>query len=64
MAVPKQKQSHSRTNKRRSQHKITPLARHSCPNCHEPKLPHRVCRNCGHYKGREVVEQPQPDFSE
>jgi large subunit ribosomal protein L32 len=64
MAVPKQKQSHSRTNKRRSQHKISPLARHSCPNCHEPKLPHRVCRNCGHYKGREVVAPPAPTFDE
>jgi len=64
MAVPKQKQSHSRTNKRRSQHKIAPMARHECPHCHEPKLPHRVCRNCGYYKGREVVAQPVPDFDE
>ncbi|MCL5982512.1 MAG: 50S ribosomal protein L32, partial [Firmicutes bacterium] len=28
----------------------------SCPQCHEPKLPHRVCVHCGHYKGREAVE--------
>ena len=27
-----------------------------CPNCHEPKVPHRVCPHCGQYKGREVVE--------
>ncbi len=27
-----------------------------CPNCHEPKLPHRVCPHCGQYKGREVIE--------
>jgi large subunit ribosomal protein L32 len=61
MAVPKQKQSHSRTNKRRSQHKITPPSLHSCPHCHEPKLPHRVCASCGYYAGREVVAQA-PDF--
>jgi large subunit ribosomal protein L32 len=30
-----------------------------CPNCHEPKLPHRVCPHCGQYKGREVVEVEQ-----
>ena len=64
MAVPKQKQSHSRTNKRRSQHKITPPGLHSCPQCHAAKLPHRVCPSCGYYKGREVVAPPSPDFDE
>ncbi len=60
MAVPKQRQSHSRTNKRRSQHKIEqPHLRH-CPRCHEPRLPHRVCPNCGTYAGREVVVR-RPD---
>ena len=62
MAVPKQKQSHSRTNKRRSQHKISPPGLQSCPQCHEAKLPHRVCPNCGYYAGREVVSQPAPEF--
>ena len=64
MAVPKLKQSHSRTNKRRSQHKITPPSSHACPHCHAPKLSHRVCPSCGYYKGREVVSQPVPDFDE
>ena len=60
MAVPKQRQSHSRTNKRRSQHKIAaPHLRH-CPHCHAPRLPHRVCPECGTYAGREVVVQ-RPD---
>jgi large subunit ribosomal protein L32 len=27
-----------------------------CPQCHEPKLPHRVCPHCGTYKGKEIVE--------
>ena len=26
-----------------------------CPNCHEPKLPHRVCPRCGYYKGKQVI---------
>ena len=25
-----------------------------CPHCHEPKPPHRVCANCGYYRGRQV----------
>jgi len=27
-----------------------------CPQCHQPKLPHRVCGNCGYYAGRQAVE--------
>jgi large subunit ribosomal protein L32 len=55
MAVPKQKQSHARTNKRRSQHKIEAPRLSTCPQCHSPRLPHRVCRECGYYGGREVT---------
>jgi len=60
MAVPKQRQARSRTNKRRSQHKAAAPALHSCPRCHAPKRPHRVCPECGTYSGRDVVVQ-QPD---
>ena len=55
MAVPKQKQSHARTAQRRAQHKITAPAVNDCPQCRTPRRPHRVCRNCGFYGGREVV---------
>jgi large subunit ribosomal protein L32 len=59
MAVPKQKQSHSRTHKRRSQHKLSAAVYNSCPQCHSPRRPHRVCPTCGYYGGREVVA-PDP----
>ena len=26
-----------------------------CPQCHEMKLAHRVCKKCGYYKGKEIV---------
>ena len=55
MAVPKQKQSHSRTTKRRSQHKLTAPSYNACPQCHSPRRPHHVCPTCGHYAGREIV---------
>jgi large subunit ribosomal protein L32 len=55
MAVPKQKQSHARTSHRRAQHKAVVPAYNTCPHCHSPRLPHRVCPVCGSYKGREVV---------
>jgi large subunit ribosomal protein L32 len=55
MAVPKQKQSHARTAKRRAQHKISAPSLNTCPNCRQPRRPHRVCPTCGHYAGRKVV---------
>ena len=27
-----------------------------CPNCGALTVPHRVCKNCGFYKGREVIK--------
>ena len=57
MAVPKQRQSHARTHKRRSQHRISAPGIAACPRCHSPRLPHRVCPVCGTYAGREVVVQ-------
>ncbi len=55
MAVPKKKQSHSRTAKRRAQHKIGAPALNACTQCHSPRRPHRVCPVCGTYAGREIV---------
>lgn len=55
MAVPKQKQSHARTNKRRSQRKAATPTINECPTCHSPRRPHHVCPVCGSYAGREVV---------
>ena len=61
MAVPKQKQSHSRTAKRRAQHKISAPTFNACPQCHSPRRPHRVCPTCGTYKGSTVVAPPAHD---
>lgn len=55
MAVPKRRQSHARKNKRRSQYKMKKKDYIECPKCHSPKLPHRVCPNCGNYKDTVVV---------
>ena len=55
MPNPKRRHSKQRTAKRRSHDFLTPLSLSECPHCHERKLPHRVCRKCGQYKGREVL---------
>lgn len=56
MPNPKRRHSNARTQKRRAHDSLTKPAFAECPNCHEPKVPHRVCPHCGQYKGREVIE--------
>ena len=56
MAVPKRKTSKSKRDMRRSPNmkKASPSLS-ICPQCHEPKLPHRVCPNCNYYDGKDVL---------
>lgn len=56
MALPKRRHSHQRTHKRRSHHALTVEGLSVCPNCKEPKLPHRVCASCGYYADKQVTE--------
>ena len=57
MAVPKHKTSKSRRDKRRTHWKLSAPAVVECPQCHQPKRPHRVCPNCGYYDGRPVIRE-------
>jgi len=59
-ALPKRKYAKARQGKRRSHLALTSPTINSCPQCHSPKLPHRVCPTCGNYAGREVVEVESP----
>ncbi len=57
MALPKRRHSKARTNSRRANWLRIPTVEASiCPNCREPKLPHRACLSCGYYKGRQVIQ--------
>ena len=29
------------------------------PHCHELKVAHRVCKNCGYYDGKEVIAEKE-----
>ena len=57
MAVPKRKVSKARRDKRRSSHwKLAAPTIVACPKCGVYHLPHRVCKACGYYDGREVIK--------
>ncbi|MCI9519159.1 MAG: 50S ribosomal protein L32 [Clostridia bacterium] len=55
MAVPKHKTSKQRSNKRFANWKIASPSIAECPQCHEMKLTHRVCKTCGYYDGVKVI---------
>ncbi len=56
MAVPKRRQSRSRSRQRRSHDAYVPPQTVKCPDCGEPKLPHRACPACGTYHDRKVIK--------
>lgn len=56
MAVPKQKHTKSRRDKRRANISIKPLTLSVCPKCGKPVLSHIACLGCGYYRGREVID--------
>ena len=56
MAVPKCKVSKARRDKRRgSNWKLAAPGVVACPKCGEFCLPHRACKACGYYNGRQVI---------
>jgi len=32
-------------------------ARSTCPRCNAARTPHRICDNCGHYRGEEKIKR-------
>lgn len=55
MPLPKKKTSKARRDQRRSHHALSPVGVSTCSACGQPKLSHRVCPNCGSYKGRKIT---------
>ncbi|NLG40788.1 MAG: 50S ribosomal protein L32 [Chloroflexi bacterium] len=59
--LPKRKISPGRRDRRRAHDHLKASASVNCPNCGEPRLPHRVCPKCGYYQGREVISVDKED---
>ncbi|HZK34931.1 MAG TPA: 50S ribosomal protein L32 [Bacillota bacterium] len=56
MAVPKQKTSKARRDKRRANWKMRAPGVAECPQCGETKLSHRICKHCGYYNKKQVIK--------
>ena len=55
MAVPRHKHTRSSVGQRRMHIFITQAALTTCSKCSAPVKPHIVCKKCGFYKGKEVI---------
>lgn len=62
MANPKRKFSKARTGQKHSQWKLKRKSISICPQCKHPKLPHRVCINCGFYNNELVLSMAKTEF--
>jgi len=55
MAVPKKHTTKSKRDLRRAHIFLKAPVLVPCPKCGKLTLPHRVCQNCGYYKGEEII---------
>lgn len=54
--VVRMKHTKGKRNRVRSHHALKPTAVVACNHCKQAKLPHTLCKNCGYYNDRQVVD--------
>jgi large subunit ribosomal protein L32 len=57
MPHPKRKLSRARRDSRRGHDKAVASTLGTCSNCGAPTLYHRICNECGYYKGKLAIEK-------
>lgn len=58
---PKKRHSRARQGKRRAAIKLSVSKSVVCSNCQNIILSHTVCKNCGFYKGKEVIDKTKKE---
>lgn len=56
MPEPKKRTTKSRQGMRRGHISLKAKAIKKCSQCGVPALPHLMCKSCGYYRGRKVVD--------
>lgn len=54
--VVRMRHTKSARNQRRSHHALGEAAFSRCPRCNIEVAPHTVCKNCGHYRGAQIID--------
>lgn len=55
MALPRHHMAKGKQKRRRSHLALKVKKLAVCSHCKKPAIPHAVCKFCGYYKGKEVV---------
>ena len=61
MAVPRNRQSLSKSKSRRTHYKKKISSLIICKNCGTYAIPHSVCMKCGFYKNQQVINVEKKD---
>lgn len=56
MGLPGHRRTSSDKRRRAAHFALKPSSFTTCSHCKMPVLPHRVCANCGYYRGRQVLK--------
>jgi len=56
MPNPKRRHSATRRDKRRTHYKAIVPQLTECSNCNNAVIYHRICPECGYYRGEQVME--------
>jgi len=59
MPNPKKRHTKSKRDNRRAHWKLTLPGLNVCPQCGQPKLPHRLCLSCGFYNGQLILPRKE-----
>jgi large subunit ribosomal protein L32 len=59
MGVPKSKRSRMRAKRTRAHLKVIPPNLEVCPQCGALKEHHKVCLECGYYRGLKLIKSAQ-----
>lgn len=54
--VVRMRHTRSATGQRRSHHALQAGGGSQCSHCKQPTISHAVCKNCGYYKGKQVID--------
>ncbi len=56
MGLPGHRRTSSHKRRRASHFALKPSQLTVCGHCKRPVAPHQACRNCGYYRGRQVLK--------